>query len=62
MIGLSVESWALKNKRRDQTLSHATRRVFRTDTDSGKVIWITAWAILTHLLVPHIYNCPEEDP
>lgn len=59
LVGLGVESWALKNKRRELTLSHATRRVMRTDTIAGRVAFIGGWCLLTKWFVPHIVNHKE---
>lgn len=51
-----IEAVALRNQDKDATLSHFTRVVFQTDTPTGKVALVAAWAALTVWLIPHLIN------
>lgn len=46
--------------KRDGTLSQASRELFRTNTTTGKVVWVSFWGCLTCWIIPHILNWPED--
>lgn len=52
--GVVVEVWALRTGRDEGTLSHATRRAFRTDTRGGRLVFVCGWAALSWWWLPHI--------
>lgn len=54
IVGTAFEMWALRGKRREATLSHFTRKAFRTNTPAGRAAFVLSWAALTAWLVPHI--------
>lgn len=49
-----IEAVALRNQDKDATLSHFARVVFKTDTPTGKIALVAAWAALTVWLIPHL--------
>lgn len=53
-LGVALETVALRQQRQDSTLSHATRSLFRTETNIGKAMFVGAWTSLTLWFVPHI--------
>lgn len=56
-----IEAVALRNQDKDATLSHFTRVVFQTDTPTGKVALVAAWAALTVWLIPHLVRGSLDD-
>lgn len=55
-LDTAVEVWALRNSKREATLSHALRTTFRTDTHPGRLAFAGAWVALSAWLMPHILN------
>lgn len=42
------------------TLSQAGRETFRTDTRTGKVVWVLSWTALSVWMYPHILRWPKK--
>lgn len=61
LIGLTIETWALRHKRQRNTLSYAIRATFRTKTHAGRIAFVLGWFALTAWLVPHIITTEESD-
>lgn len=59
-LGAALEAAALKRRKHDATLSHATRAFFRTATPAGQVSFVAGWIALTAWFLPHILNVPGE--
>ncbi len=53
-LALLLEAEGLRRQKREHTLSHATRNVFRTKTRPGKTVFTGAWGLLTWWFVGHI--------
>ena len=60
IVGLGIIDWYRANIKHSGTLSQCGRETFRTDTTLGKAAWVTAWAVLTSWLIPHIWKWPKE--
>lgn len=55
-----VEFYALAKKQRHRTLSHAMRCTFRTDTPTGRKLYVT-WLVATMAwLTVHILETPVD--
>lgn len=55
LAGAAVEAWALHTARSGDTLSETTRRAFRVNTRTGRIVFGAAWVgfsawFLTHIL------------
>jgi hypothetical protein len=59
-LGAALEAAALRGKKQEHTLSHATRLFFRTTTPAGRVSFVSAWVALSAWFVSHILTDPEE--
>lgn len=59
IAGAVFESWAIRGKRREATLSHMMRKTCHTETTTGKRIFVLAWCALTAWLIPHVLE--EQD-
>lgn len=59
-LGAGLEAAALRSRKHDQTLSHATRAFFHTTTPSGQVAFVAGWVALTAWFLPHILTNPED--
>lgn len=55
-----LETWALRNKRHDATLSYLTRHSFRTNTVLGRAVFVTSWTVLSVWFVPHVLDYERE--
>lgn len=53
-IGTAYETWAINTDHSTRTLSAFTRRVFRTHTRSGRVVFTLSWGALTAWFGHHI--------
>lgn len=51
---LWLEDHGIRNKKYENTLSHATRYVFQTHTLPGKIAFVTSWGALTWWFLPHV--------
>lgn len=60
-LGAVLEAVALKGRRHEHTLSHATRAFFHTTTPAGKVSFVAGWIALTAWFLPHIINGHGDD-
>lgn len=60
MIGLGVETWALRTQKPHYTLSHAFRSIFRTRHPVGKTALVVFWVMLSNWLVPHLLEDVED--
>lgn len=54
ILGLVLEAWALRNKRKQSTLSYAIRMLFNVKSLAGRTVFTAAWIALTVWIVPHI--------
>lgn len=52
--GLGFEAWALRSKREGDTLSEATRRLFRVRTRAGKIVFAITWIAFATWYLIHI--------
>lgn len=52
--GAAYETYTLRRELDDSTLSETTRRVFRTRTRAGKIVFVTSWAGFSVWWVHHI--------
>jgi hypothetical protein len=59
-LGATLEAAALKARKHDATLSHATRSFFHTSSPAGRVSFVAGWVSLTAWFLPHILSTPEE--
>lgn len=59
-LGAGLEAAALKGRKHDYTLSHATRLFFRTTTPAGQVSFVAGWIALSAWFVTHILTNPED--
>lgn len=51
LTGTVFETWALRGKRREATLSHLTRRTLHTETIPGRLLFMAGWTwFLIHIL------------
>lgn len=53
-----LETWALRNKRTEATLSSLTRRTFCVHNPLGRAAFVLSWTALTCWFVPHV--CHKE--
>lgn len=54
LLGSAVEMWALKNATSGDTLSERTRKWFRVDTKTGKVVFTACWLAFSAWFLVHI--------
>lgn len=59
-LGAALEGAALRQRRHDATLSHATRSFFHTTSPAGRVSFVAGWIALTAWFLPHILIEPED--
>lgn len=55
-LDTAIEVWALRNSRREATLSYATRQAFRTHTKLGRLAFAACWVALTAWFLPHVVD------
>lgn len=54
IAGSALEADALRNSRRDATLSYAVREIFQTRTPLGKATFVIAWVAFSAWWIQHI--------
>lgn len=54
VVCLLLEGEALRASKKDATFSFATREVFRTDTDTGRLVFVLAWTSACLWFAQHI--------
>lgn len=55
--GVLYEAYALRNKRREDTLSEATRRAFRVhNSRTGKTVFVVLWVGFATWFTGHVAN------
>lgn len=50
----AIEAEAIRKSGRHNTLSHATREIFQTDTRTGSIAFTIAWTALWFWFLDHI--------
>lgn len=58
-VGAGFEVYALRNGKRDDTLSESTRRWFRVRTRAGRTVFVVAWVAFAAWWVAHILDVGE---
>jgi hypothetical protein len=53
-LGLALEAEAVHCKRHHHTLSHATRKVYRVNTDKGQLAFSASWILFAAWFLRHI--------
>jgi hypothetical protein len=56
LVGAAVEVWALKNSIPGDTLSERTRKWFRVDTRTGKVVFTLGWLSFSAWFLNHVLS------
>lgn len=54
LAGAGFEAYALRNGRDGDTISEATRRLFRVRTRAGKIVFASAWIGFASWYLVHI--------
>lgn len=54
LVGAAYETYALTNKRSDDTLSETTRRTFRVTTPVGRAVFAVAWTAFSTWFLGHV--------
>lgn len=54
LAGAGFEAYALRNGRDGDTISEATRRLFRVRTRAGKIVFASAWIGFASWYLGHI--------